>query len=130
MSPEQLAAVEELVKEGYYLPEANEQRKADKVKADKVKIIDDLRKQRDTTVNKANTEYKIKIFVLQNGLPIDNFIYYNHTNEGSFNWKDYDKKITESEFKKFCDTANFETLPQGIKFSLKDLKIQYAPNKN
>lgn len=72
-------------------------------------------------------EYLVKTFVLNAGLPIDNFIYYDHTNEGSFNWLDYHKKITEEQFRQFCDKANFNSLPQGIKFSLKDLKIQYSP---
>jgi len=126
LNSEDLEAVKNKVSDGFYTDEAIQERELKKAKDEKEKIINDLRKDRDEKINKIDTEFKIKMFVLKAGLSINNFIYYSHTNEGRFNWKDYDKKISESEFKKFCK-CNFENLPQGIKFSIQDLKIEYSP---
>lgn len=53
------------------------------------------------------------------GLPINNVIYYPHTNTLSFNWNDYGGKITQEEFDDFVNNVDRSQLPEGIKFELK-----------
>ncbi len=86
------------VAEGYYTPEAKKQR-ADKQAADaRAAQFAAIEKERDEATTKADREYKVKHAVLTAGLPIDNFIYYNHTATGVFNWLDYGEKITPEQF--------------------------------
>lgn len=46
-------------------------------------------------------------------------IYYNHTNEVVFNWKDYGEKITQEQFVDFINQLDYSKLPDGVKFSIK-----------
>ena len=61
-----------------------------------------------------------------NDIPLDNFIYYTHTNTGKFNWHTsaYNKEITKEEFEAFIDIVenallkDDSVLPKDIKFVL------------
>ena len=46
-------------------------------------------------------------------------IYYDHSNELVFNWKDYETKVTENDFNKFVSSVNRSLLPAGITFKMK-----------
>lgn len=48
-----------------------------------------------------------------------NVIYYDHSNELVFNWKDYETKVTENDFNKFVSSVNRSLLPAGITFKMK-----------
>lgn len=114
----------ELKKSGYFSDENKKQREKEKIEKEKAKQISDVISYADKEIDKIRKERDVKLYVLKNDLPIDNFIYYS-TNKGVFNWKNYDKKITVDEFKKFCDNLNFDALPIGISFQMKDEKIIY-----
>lgn len=114
----------ELKKSGYFSDENKKQREKEKIEKEKTKQISDVISYADKQIDKIKKERDVKLYVLKNGLPIDNFIYYS-TNKGVFNWKNYDKKITVDEFKKFCDNLNFDALPIGISFQMEDEKIIY-----
>ncbi len=75
--------------------------------------MDEIEKERD-----------VKLYVLKNGLPIDNFIYYS-TNKAVFNWKSYDKKITVDQFKKFCDAAGCPELSSDPCFATNPARVQH-----
>lgn len=47
----------------------------------------DLLNERDNKIKTANTKHDGMIWLLDNGLKIDNVIYYNHTNRFSFGWR-------------------------------------------
>lgn len=64
-------------------------------------------------------EKKIILCVFDYGLPINNVIYYPHTNTLFFNWNDYGGKITQEEFDDFVNNVDRSQLPEGIKFELK-----------
>lgn len=49
----------------------------------------------------------------------NNVIYYDHSNELVFNWKDYETKVTENDFNKFVSSVNRSLLPAGITFKMK-----------
>jgi hypothetical protein len=105
--------------EGYYTPKNIEAREEKAREAAKKAAVDKVMDEWKKEVDKANEECNVKLAVLEADLSIDNFIYYNHSKEGVFNWLDYEKKITESQFKSFLKSVKKKELPKGIKFSLK-----------
>lgn len=129
LSHAELKRIDLKIKSGHYNPINIKQRADDKIKAEKQKAFDDIKKELDADILKRTIEYKVKFAVLLFGFSLDNFIYYNHTNEGAFNWLDYHKKITHEqldEFIKWLNTtpnndtnAPIESLPTGITFKLK-----------
>lgn len=68
---------------------------------------------------KAENEKRVMLAVLDAGLSVSNVIYYDHSNELVFNWKDYETKITEDDFNKFVSSVNRSLLPAGITFKMK-----------
>jgi len=111
--------LEEKIKSGYYSAEQIEKRTKEKIQADKEALKQSLKCNLDKKVKKATDDYNVQIAVLNAGLSIDNFIYYNHTNEGVFNWINYEKKVTKEEFEIFLKTVKTKGLPEGITFKLK-----------
>ncbi len=106
---------------GYYSPEQLADRAAKKYSEKIFKLIQDLTDRRDKEILKANIEFNIQMEVLRCGLPLDNFIYYNHTNEGVFNWhtSPYNPEVTAEQFAAFIKIVDYSTLPKGIKFKNK-----------
>jgi hypothetical protein len=106
---------------GYYTPEEVERRRKQSVNDKKDALIKDLQDTAIKEKNKIDVELSIKLYVIASGLLIDNFIYYDHTNEGVFNWMDssYRTKTTPEEFNAFIQNLDRSQLPEGIKFKLK-----------
>jgi hypothetical protein len=77
------------VETGYYTAESEAKREADKL----IWLIDKLAADRDKALNKATNEFEVKKEVLIKGgkKALDNCIFYTHTNQLAFNWKDSDK---------------------------------------
>lgn len=105
--------------ERYYRPEAVQARKdEEKRKAyekKRAEIINDCKKKQQ----KAENEKRVMLAVLDAGLSLRNVIYYDHSNELVFNWKDYETKVTENDFNKFVSSVNRSLLPAGITFKMK-----------
>lgn len=118
ISQEQKKNIETKLSEGYFSEDKKEERK-NKAKDDKLKKqIDSITKDRDKEISKANNEFRVKLAVLNSGLPLDNFIYYTHSNTGVFNWKGYEAKITEDQLTEFTKNLHFSKLPEGVVFKL------------
>lgn len=119
ISAEEKAEIETKISNGYYSEEAiaerNEARRIAKIEAQREEILAKYNK----TEQQARNERDIKLYILDSGLPTDNVIYYNHTNEVVFNWKDYDKKITQEQFVDFINQVDYSKLPDGVEFSIK-----------
>lgn len=77
--------------------------------------INDCKKKQQ----KAENEKRVMLAVLDAGLSVSNVIYYDHSNELVFNWKDYETKVTENDFNKFVSSVNRSLLPAGITFKMK-----------
>lgn len=111
--------IEERIKAGYYSAENIEKRREEahktKMAAKRAKICE----RYDKIIREAEKDKKIMLCVFDYGLSTDNVIYYNHTNTLSFNWNDYEKKITQEEFDDFVNNVDRSQLPEGIKFELK-----------
>lgn len=104
-TPEQVAKEQEKEKNGYYTPEKIAERKQQAEAAAKAKQYADIKAEMNKEIAKARKEYEVKKMVLDAGLTLDNFIYYNHTKQGVFNWKNYGEQVTKQEFEKFLSTV-------------------------
>lgn len=116
--------IEQRIKSGYYKPERIEQRAQQAAEAGKQKLIEDLKEDATKDINKIQTELNLKLYILECGLSIDNFIYYNHSNKGVFNWNDssYRHKTSENDFNMFVSHLDRDRLPDGIVFELKGVR--------
>jgi hypothetical protein len=121
-------AILKLIADGYYSKKNKETRKEQAEEDKKNETIQKLRERANEDIKKIQTELTVKLYIIECGLNLDNFIYYNHTNKGVFNWMDSRDKLSESEFNHFCETLDFNQLPDGIKFELKGV-IEYSPIK-
>lgn len=101
--------------QGYYLLQNIIARKNQSIEDAKQLEYIKILKDRDKEIKKANLEYEVKKAVLDAGLPLDNFIFYNHKNEGHFNWKDYDKKISKKQFQDFLTKVSIENVTFTMK---------------
>lgn len=114
-TPEQVADFETKQKAGYFSDEQRAQRAEAKrqeyYKQEREKVEAECKGK----IEQAETERDVKIAVLYAGLSLNNFIFYNHTNTGVFNWKDYEDKITREQFDAFVAGVNIE----GVKFEMK-----------
>lgn len=109
---------EKRIASGYYSAEKIQDRENEKAIARKLKKEKELFDQRDKIIEKANNECNVKIAVLNTGMSLENFIYYDHTNVGNFNLWDWCKKVSKEEFDNFVATVDYSRLPEGIKFTI------------
>jgi len=119
MPTEEVQAMVEKIKAGYYTPEALKERAEAKAAAQAAKLRADVIADCEKDILKATQERDAKLLVLDAGLPIDNFIFYNHTKKGTFNWQDssYRSKITPEQFTAFLEFVKDKT-PEGVKWEL------------
>lgn len=118
LTAEQSEEVAQRIKNGYYTKENIQALENAKKDAANKAIRDGLKRELSKKTDKAQKEYNVKISVLDAGLSIDNFIYYDHTNEGCFNWYSSGKKVTQEQFDLFLTKVSYSKLPKNISFSL------------
>ena len=128
MTAEELETVKNRITDGFYTSEAIEKRQSDKIEAEKNSFIAEAKNKRDEAIKNAHIEYKVQLLVLNSGISLKNTIYYTHSDTLSFNWKSYEPKISEEQFKDFCSKLNLEEY-QGLTVNMADLKIEYSPIK-
>lgn len=107
---EQIADEQAKENAGYYLPSKIQERKDKAMQDAKNAEYSKLIAERDKEIGKANREYEVKKAVLNGGLSLDNFIYYSHSNEGCFNWKNYGEKVTEQQFADFVRNSTLSDI--------------------
>lgn len=117
LTAEKSAEIKARIETGYYSTENLNERDRAKNAAIKEKLIAGITADRDKAVAKAQGEYDVKMYILNDGLPLDNFIYYTHSNKAVFNWKDYDKKISREQFDAFINNLDAAKLPKDIVFT-------------
>jgi hypothetical protein len=118
LTNEQKTIIEERIASGYYTAESIRKRKNDEKEAKIKKEIIRVKEELERDINKLKEVAQVKIYVLEHGLNIDNFIYYNHLKEGVFNWKSYDTLIKQEEFDNFMKSIDYSLLPSGITFKM------------
>lgn len=118
LSDEERATIDELVKEGFYTKGNMTKRKEEAQKAALAKRRADICDRYDNIIAKAEREKKVMLYIVDSCLPVDNVIYYDHTNKVVFNWKDYDKKVSQEDFITFLNSVDYSLLPEGIEFEI------------
>lgn len=118
MPADEMADIEKLINSGYYSPKKIKERAEDAEKKRVQKQFSDLKEKLDEKIKTLVDEYNVELAVLSYGFSLDNFIYYNHTNTGKFNWKSYESKITKDQFNGFVEFIKTYTgdLPEDITF--------------
>lgn len=119
LTDEERLLIEERIKAGYYSAENIEKRREEVHKAKMLKKRAEICERYDKKIRQAEAEKKIMLCVFDYGLPINNVIYYPHTNTLSFNWNGYGEKITQEEFDDFVNKVDRSQLPEDIRFELK-----------
>ena len=114
-TPEQVADFETKQKAGYFSGEQRAQRAEAKRQEYYKKEREKVEAEYKGKIKQAETERDVKIAVLDAGLSLKNFIFYNHTNTGVFNWRDYEDKTTREQFDSFVAGVNID----GVKFEMK-----------
>lgn len=93
--------------EANLVPQWREAQIHGKTERDKVRLKkqrEDVYREYEKAVIKANTEYKGKMWLLGNGINIDLAIYYSHSNIWSFGWRSkLDKELCEDLLKVLVD---------------------------
>lgn len=115
---EAIEEMEQRIKDGYYSTENKAARLSQKLADAKQKKITEVIEHRDKEVKKANDQANVYLALLEIDFPTDNFIYYNHTNEGAFNWKSCDKQITPEQLEELKAKIDYSKLPEGITFKI------------
>lgn len=101
----------ELIKSGYYSDESKEQR-AKEIELKELQEIDDEEREK---IAKVKEKYNIKRIMFSAGKKAyKNYIYYDHTKQIAFNWKNYDD-MTEQEIKDAKELV-IGKLPNGVTF--------------
>jgi hypothetical protein len=103
---------------GYYSDENLEKRAVEKAKRDKVNLLKELNNDASEEIARIEKGLQVKLYLVENDIPIDNFIYYDHSNEGAFNWRTsrWVKEFSQDEFDAFMKMVDYSKLPAGIKF--------------
>ena len=119
ITDEEAKEINEKIESGYYAPEAvkarKEEARAKAIENKRNEIINDCKKG----VEKLERQRDIMLYILDSGLPVDNVIYYDHTNKVVFNWKDYGDKISQADFIDFVNNVDYSKLPEGVTFEIK-----------
>jgi hypothetical protein len=87
--------------------------------AAKQALIQQLVEKCEEAKAKHDRELAVQLYIINYGLSIDNFIYYDHTRTGVFNWMVHRNNISVEEFEKFTQSLDKTALPEGVKFELK-----------
>ena len=105
--------------QGYFTTDAIQKRKKQTLEDKKNKLIETLKLDAQKKIDSINIELNIKLAIIEAGFSLDNFIYYNHSNEGVFNWVDYIDKITQEQLDELLTKIDKSKLPENIVFKLK-----------
>ncbi len=119
LSEEEKSDIETKIRDGYYTDTAIAKRREAKRREEIEKKRNEILESYSEKELKARNERDIMLYILDSGLSIDNVIYYNHTNEVVFNWKNYGTKVTQEQFVDFINQVDYSKLPDGVKFSIK-----------
>ena len=119
LTDEEKRLIESRLIDGYYTVDAINLRKNEAKQAAKNKQILDLQNSFFEEKTKLESELNVKMFLLENDFSIENFIYYNHTNEGVFNWKNYGEQFSKEDFDRLM-SLDIAKLPKSILFKFKE----------
>lgn len=112
-SAEEITAERNNIKKGYYSPESEAKRE----KEAQSKELQNIDNEETKKIEKIKLEYKIKRLMFSaNKKAYENYIFYNHSNTITFNWRTFDDNaMTDIEIQAVKDLIS-DKLPNGITF--------------
>lgn len=119
LSDERKEEIAKLFDSGYFSPECIAERKRNEYELSRKLKVEDVMQRFDVKIKKLLKERDVLLYIIEKGLSVDNFIYYDHRNTGVFNWLEYKDKITQEQFVDFVNSIDYSRLPDGIEFELK-----------
>ncbi len=121
LTEEEIKIHGERVVNGYYLPESILKRAETTIASKRIELKQNTHVAFDKAVLKLKKQLVIDNILIDLFLTTSNVIFYNHTNMVVFNWQDstYEKKYTESDFRRFAAIAKRKALLKDIQFTLK-----------
>ena len=118
LTDEERVEVETKIADDYYTKQAILERMLNKDREKQLAIRNNIIERYTKEERKAREERDIMLYVFDNGMPIDNVIFYNHTRKVVFNWQNWGKKVTQEQFDEFMSKVDYSKLPEGIEFQL------------
>lgn len=119
LTDEEIQEIERRIALGYYTQEAQAER-VEKAKQEAFnRKYQNIMLTCDEEVQKAITKRNVYLAILETEIPMDNVIYYDHSNEIEFNFKTYGDQVTKKQFDEFLNKVDKSKLPEGIKFRMK-----------
>lgn len=119
LTDEERTLIENRIKDGYYTSEAIQARKDQKKREEYENKRNEIIAYCEKEIQKAENRKLVRLAVLDTGISSKNAIYYDFKNELTFNWNDYETKITQEQFDEFVKTVDKTKLPKNITFKLK-----------
>lgn len=119
LTDEERTLIENRIKDGYYTSEAIQARKDQKKREEYEKKRNEIISDYEKDIQKAENKKLVMLAILDAGISSKNAIYYDFKNELTFNWNDYETKITQEQFDEFVKTVDKTKLPKNITFKLK-----------
>lgn len=120
ISEEEAYILRERLSDGYYNDSAIQER----IESAHAAVIAEREKKiianYESKIAALKGEMKVKLEVVHSGISSSNFIYYTHTNTIVFNWMSGSDRVTKEEYEHFVTTANYDNMPEGIKFEFKE----------
>lgn len=114
-SDEEKAKIEARTKSGYFSESKIRKRNEDEQKKIREKARNELIDDYNKKIEKAKLELAVYLFVFDNGVSIENLIFYSHKNEAVFNWKSFGNKVSKEDFERLMKC---EGKPEGVTFKL------------
>lgn len=101
ITDDEINSIRKKIRDGEFSESSIEERRRQELEAELYSERAKLENDYEQSVNKAKIERDVLLSVLDSGLPIKNVIFYNHTKQLHFNWKEYEKMISMEDFEKF-----------------------------
>lgn len=110
--------IKEKIQSGYFTPKQVQLRKNEAIKVAQEKAKQEFIKEAERKRKAIDDELKIKLYMLEQNISPDIWIYYSHNKTVRFNWCGYGEKITQEEFVDFLNKVDYNQLPENVKFEL------------
>lgn len=110
--------IEEKLCTGYFTPEQVQVRKIGAMRVAQEKARKEAIEEAERKKKAIDDELKIELYMLEQNISPDIWIYYSHSKTVCFNWRGYGKQITQEEFVDFLNKMDYNQLPENVKFKL------------
>jgi len=115
LTTEETKEISKRIKNGYYLPDAIKLRESNILKEKQNAMIKKLEDDTNKEIEALRLELSVQLFLISRNVSLNNFIYYKHSNTGCFNWKSYEKKMTQEEFDNFLKIKDLPKINWELK---------------